>query len=397
MLNRLLGLSSVDTVDTVLRRNRGVGPGFDLVRVLFSLYIFYGHSLWAATFHPSVAGGTGGSFTGWTRPFHLAVVPLFFALSGFLVTGSALRLRTVSTFLAFRVLRIFPALLVELALCGFLLGPALTTLPLGEYFSSHVFFEYFGNSVGLISFQLPGLFASNPIAGIVNINLWTLPSELNCYLLTAALMATRVFYRKILFTVAFTVATAVLLYANVFLDYAIPRGPLPPVIITYYFFVGVLFYHWREQVRVNPALFIACCAVTYTLYMFDHTMIVVPIFATYCLVFTGMVAIPKLPLIRTGDYSYGIYLYGFPIIQGLLAAFPSVFVGHGTRLLACGAVCVSLFACFSWHVIEKRVLPMKRYLPASLFPVPARAVLPNTPVGRPAGAAVEASQAADAT
>jgi peptidoglycan/LPS O-acetylase OafA/YrhL len=49
------------------------------------------------------------------------------------------------------------------------------------------FFRYFGNIVGWITFSLPGVFASN-YSSVVNTNLWTLPSELDCYIITAALM-----------------------------------------------------------------------------------------------------------------------------------------------------------------------------------------------------------------
>jgi peptidoglycan/LPS O-acetylase OafA/YrhL len=92
---------------------------------------------------------------------HLFMVPAFFALSGFLVTGSALRLRATAPFLTFRVLRILPALLVEVTLSALILGALFTTLPLKSYFSDPQFFRYFGNIVGLITFHLPGVFESN--------------------------------------------------------------------------------------------------------------------------------------------------------------------------------------------------------------------------------------------
>src|SRR5271168_2704028 len=123
------------------------------------------------------------------RTIFLPIVPAFFALSGFLVTGSALRVRATSTFLMFRVLRILPALLVEVTLSALVLGPIFTTLPLRHYFSDPQFFRYFGNIVGWITFYLPGVFHDN-IYPTVNGNLWTLPAELDCYLITGALLLT---------------------------------------------------------------------------------------------------------------------------------------------------------------------------------------------------------------
>jgi peptidoglycan/LPS O-acetylase OafA/YrhL len=69
-------------------------------------------------YHSTVYSGTVSWNDGWsgpTRPILYVLVPAFFALSGFLVTGSALRLRKTSTFIAFRVLRILPALAISLA------------------------------------------------------------------------------------------------------------------------------------------------------------------------------------------------------------------------------------------------------------------------------------------
>jgi peptidoglycan/LPS O-acetylase OafA/YrhL len=52
-------------------------------------------------------------------------------------------------------------------------------------------------------------------------------------------------------------------------------------------------------------------------------------------------------------YSYGLYLYGFPISQALMASVPEF---HGHRLLfAMFALPLGIaFVAFSWHVIEKR-------------------------------------------
>jgi peptidoglycan/LPS O-acetylase OafA/YrhL len=160
----------VKSLGAVLDKSRGIGPGFDFLRLLLALWIFHGHAIWLAgghtdlVFEPHATATAaavlqdGGSWTGIKRPIHVALVPMFFALSGFLVIGSAFRLRDVRTFLAFRGLRLFPALLVEVTLSALFLGAAVTSLPLTQYFRSPIFWRYFGNCVGEVTFALPGVF-----------------------------------------------------------------------------------------------------------------------------------------------------------------------------------------------------------------------------------------------
>lgn len=391
MFGKWRGVEAPQTVGGVMAKYGGVGPGFDLLRILLAFYIFYGHALWLSGASSSVTGlaaiagaalgetadaGADG-FHGWTRPFHVAAVPIFFALSGFLVLGSALRLKATSTFLAFRVLRIFPALVLETALCAFLLGAALTTLPLGRYFSDPVFLRYLGNMAGVVSFHLPGVFEQNPVAGIVNVNLWTLPAEFGCYFVTALLMMTRLIYNRTLFTIAYGLVAIVFLVLSFTTGFGITQGLLPPVAIVFYFFTGMLFHHWKESLRAHWALFLATGAVAYVLLLFQWSVFLAPLPAVYCMVLFGMIAIPKLPLISSGDYSYGIYLYGFPITQALLVIAPGVFVGRGFLLLTASSLLTCAFAAFSWHVVEKRALTLKRHLPKGWFPMPAR--LPKPP------------------
>jgi peptidoglycan/LPS O-acetylase OafA/YrhL len=118
-----------NTIASALARHRGEGPGFGLMRLALATLICFYHSIHLGggasavsgqNTQAALAGFTG--LTGPTRPFLVVLVPMFFALSGFLVTGSAFRVRVTSTFLAFRALRIFPALSVEVALSALILG-----------------------------------------------------------------------------------------------------------------------------------------------------------------------------------------------------------------------------------------------------------------------------------
>ncbi len=218
-----------NTAGSILSLHKGEGPGFASLRLILSLTILIVHVR-----HLTKPGVSAGFFqaadhavtnvlAAWLAPgfiLNLSLVPAFFALSGFLVTGSAFRVRTSSTFLAFRALRIFPALLVEVTLSALLLGAIFTRLPLQNYYTDPKFFRYFGNIIGWISFYLPGVFEKSNAMPTVNANLWTLPSEFDCYFVTAALMLTVIAYKRLLITVIITVLVFITL--NTLTNFAVP-------------------------------------------------------------------------------------------------------------------------------------------------------------------------------
>lgn len=394
MLHQWLRMLPSDSFDTVLKRYRGIGPGFDFLRIFLALVIFVGHAKWIAGLNGMAidnvahqaslaAAHTAGldglwhvtPWAGLGRPFKLALVPMFFALSGFLVMGSAVRLKSTSTFLAHRVLRILPALVVEVALSACVLGWWFTNVPLDQYVSDPQFLRYFQNIWGNISYSLPGVFAGNPVPFLVNVNLWTLPSEFYCYLAMALLMLTRLVYHRAVFSVLMLLATLGLAMAHALTGLSAPLGPYPAHVVVYYFFVGVLFFHWKDRIPASPWLFLASLPLSYALLMFDALTYVAPVVVAYMTLFVGLLPIPKSRVLSSGDYSYGLYLYGFPITQALVAWRPQWFSGSLPAfmgLLLVATVLSFAFAAISWHLIEKHALALKSWLPQRWFPVPAR-------------------------
>jgi peptidoglycan/LPS O-acetylase OafA/YrhL len=78
----------------------------------------------------------------------------------------------------------------------------------------------------------------------------------------------------------------------------------------------------------------------------------------YIMVYVGMLRIPPLPVYHRGDYSYGVYLYGYPVKQVIVTLFPAI-----TSPLLHSAISlplVTLVAKFSWHCIEKPILRLRK-------------------------------------
>jgi peptidoglycan/LPS O-acetylase OafA/YrhL len=137
--------------------------------------------------------------------------------------------------------------------------------------------------------------------------------------------------------------------------------------VVYYFLFGVLFFHWRDRIPASPWLFAASAVASYVLLMFDSMVYLAPLPVAYMTLYVGLIPMPKSRLLSSGDYSYGIYLYGFPITQSLIALRPQWFTGGTAQyaaLLCAAIVLTTLFAAASWHLVEKRALALKKRLPA---------------------------------
>ena len=354
------------TLDQALRVHKGIGPGFHMLRHALAIVILAHHcrvavfgvettaayagkgSLVAVS---DAAGATlqiGPILTELLRPGLFALVGMFFALSGFLVTGSSLRNNNVKVFFANRALRILPALSVEVSLSALVLGPLVTILPLSEYFSDFQFFRYFGNIVGHVTFQLPGVFVNNPWPGMVNANLWTLPPEFWCYFLMFAVMITGI----VLQPKRLNAIVIIALVLAVVLDIA---------------------DHARFSIREDNTHF----TVGYIVLMFgfgavfhanaDRIVMDKWLALTYCTVYVGMMTFPTFDRLLKQDLSYGIYLYGFPITQAtIFFLLPRIgglpHVAQYLLVLPITVALTALFSTLSWRFIEKPALGLRKYV-----------------------------------
>lgn len=348
--HRFFGLPSAgDLID----KHGGAGPGFDTLRIVLSLTILVYHAKQVALGRAAADYAHLAIF-----PFLLALVPMFFCLSGFLVTGSALRTRSIATFLANRGLRIFPALAVEVALSALVLGPLLTTVALDSYFSHRQFFAYFGNIVGRVRMSLPGVFIDNPISNTVNASLWTLQPEFYCYLLMTALMATAIVFRRHILTALYAAITVALSLLNWFQGFGSPSDVFPWHVVVYYFITGVVAFHWKNQIPIHFLLFLVALVCAYFMVSTRGLIYLASLPITYCVIYAGMQRVPLPPLLNGGDYSYGIYLFNFPIQQSVVHFFPAV--REWWLLLLISVPLTVMFSATSWHYIEKPALALKR-------------------------------------
>jgi len=376
------------TFKAILDESGGAGMGFDLLRLTLAVLILWTHCSWlvgtsgtttailnyifhispetAATVAQATTMGTHDptehQLTGLGRPIMLSYLPMFFALSGFLVTGSALRTRRLIPFLGLRVLRLLPALFVEVTLSAIILGGLFTNLSLSDYYSSPKFWSYFLNITGDIHLFLPGVFTNNNTeTEVVNSNLWTLPWEFQCYVVMSIAIVTGIVYNRNIIAILFLAATIILIYLSFADGFQVVPAQVEGPTLVYYFVVGMLMFLWRDRFVFHEAFFLIAAAACYVLMMSPKMVFVYPVLLTYMTVFIGLFPFPRFALLKSGDYSYGIYLYGFPVTQALVATFAilhkNFVLAAPITLLATGA-----FAALSWHGIEKHCLKLKRYI-----------------------------------
>lgn len=334
----------------ILDQYGGAFPGFDTLRLCLALLVVLVHSC-------LLSYGRDGSRALLNAPyvsFMLSLLPLFFSLSGYLIAGSALRLRDTTSFLLFRVLRIGPALAVEVAISALILGPLLTTCPLRDYFTSADFFAYFGNIIGRVHFGLPGLFEGLPVDRIVNGNLWTLKPEFLCYTIMAPLMMSGLAYDRKLATLCWAAVTGGLIVLNQVTDVLEPQGYFGPNLLVYSFVTGFVAFHWREHIRLNSAAAIIAAAAAYFLLLVPKGALFSIPALTYVMIWIGAQRLPRID----GDYSYGVYLFSYPIQQTLVSKL--LLIRDWWLLFPASALIALAVAALSWHLIERPSLRLKK-------------------------------------
>lgn len=322
---------------------------FDSVRLLAAAMVLYSHQL-------ALSGRAE------TTPLHFATwgylgVMMFFVISGYLVCTSWERDPAPWRFLRRRALRIWPALAVVTVLSSFVLGPLLSHLPWPAYFASGETWAYLATAVFWIQQTLPGVFQDNPFARAVNGSLWTIPYEVGCYL--GLLLCGRLGLLK---RIGPSLLVWLLAWLTLGWIFSGP-GPYPRIWsleLGCCFVSGVLLQQLRPlwQKRIGPVL-ISAALLAAGLHVLGWTLPAVLLLMPVVTLAFGTCHWPVLSQAgRWGDFSYGLYIYAFPVQQCVV-----MFWGPKHPLLA--QLLLSLLlslgcAAMSWHLIEK---PALRYKP----------------------------------
>ena len=301
-------------------------------------------------------------------PFHKALpgigVMLFFVLSGYLITASFLKRNDWLDFTVARILRIYPALIVAVLFCVFIVGLHVTTLPTSEYLAHKETINFILHNCSLLflHFNLPGVFLDLPWKNNINGSLWTLPIELSMYLLVAIIGIAGVLRDSRLFNVLCVVfILAFIANPKQFLLLNTPGD----VYLGLSFLLGAFFCVNKNSIKLTAPGLLLClvpCLVTFKTPYYNFFALV---FFSYAVLYIGLHERIRLPALdRYGDFSYGLYLYAFPFQQ--LSIF---YLGTESPLLinATAFLGAMLLSITSWFLVEKPALAYKSQLTLKLY------------------------------
>ena len=326
---------------------------FNLLRFLAATAVIVSHS-YALTGHsvdePLLKWSGGATY------FGLLGVTVFFIISGFLVSKSFVERGTVGAFAAARALRIYPAL-VAATLFSVVLAGAVSTLPWSEFLVDPETLRFAArNSLGLhIQYFLPGAFLDNPFPRAVNGSLWSVPIELSMYVAWGIVGTLTLLHRRAWFNVVFVAGFVIF---TVLPDWWVLFPKTPHVrLLALAFAIGALAWVNREVISLSP--WAAAAALLFLVTNPGNVLrgpFSLVLLAYALLTFALHPTLRFSAFNRLGDYSYGLYVYAFPIQQTLVA------VNRGLDpfgLFVSASGLTLLVAIASWHGMEKRALGLK--------------------------------------
>lgn len=340
------------TLDSILDRTNN---NFDLIRLCAALAVIFGH---AFALHPS--GGWREpvkALFGFTYSGSIAV-DVFFFLSGILVTGSFSQAKSITRFCLMRFARIWPGLIVCLVISTLVVGSIVTTLPTENYLVAWQTRWYFIKNILLsdISYDLPGVFKANYYKDAVNGSLWTLPIEVRCYVIVfiAGVLGFLKSGSKTIIFSFFVICVALFFpeslgYLHVNNETA--RMPL-------FFLFGVICYTNSNKIPIDWRLSIIAIFIAV---IFNSTRI--GEIAFYIFLLNTIFVFGSFQWLRRfqppGDYSYGIYIYGFVVQQTIAYYLPSL-ESYPSLLISIPVTFV--IGIVSWTYFERPALNYARSL-----------------------------------
>ncbi|HHU0693077.1 acyltransferase [Citrobacter sp. Marseille-Q3906] len=285
------------------------------------------------------------------------IVECFFVISGYLIVKSYMR--NQRGFFYRRALRLLPAYYFCLSFIVFC-ASVVAMYCIGEHFFNLDLLKYIVANAVFMNFlhpALPGIFVDNPLTA-VNGSLWTLKTEIILYLSVPIFFYIYVRNKMLAFTLVCLVSVPWLFYFRCISDSPNARMmSLQFVGMAAYFFGGALFAIVKNFIKLIPPIAVVS-AICYMLAEGKELRFLSEYFLVVSSVLFCCLNIPLgFNFEKIGDFSYGIYLYNFPVIQLLYSL--GLYNTHPYLSFGLSLILTFFVASGSWYLVERRFLQLK--------------------------------------
>lgn len=333
---------------------------FDFLRLIFAASVLVTH---AYTLSGSKECDWLCQLTNGQVVFSYLGVKGFFVISGYLIFQSLERSRNLVDYYWKRLLRLFPALFIVLLLTTFLVPIVYEgSVP---YYLNKSLFTYLPKNLTLfhLQYNIEGVFEKNPYQATINGSLWTIQYEFTLYILLSFLI---IFKRRKKVLIAILSGLMLFFwvgnrfYFNEFKQFTyIINGELL-LDLGIFFIAGSLMAALNIE-KINRKWELILLVVIVIIASFYYNFFNASSYFTLPILFI-LVGLNPIPIIenignKIGDLSYGIYIYGFPVQQTLMHFYKLNYL----ELMIYSLFISAIFAFFSWHLVEKKMLKFKKY------------------------------------
>ncbi|MGP1587109.1 MAG: acyltransferase family protein [Treponemataceae bacterium] len=280
----------------------------------------------------------------------------FFVISGFWISKSYLCSKNIKTFFIKRIKKIFP--MYYISLIGFsLLCVYFSDLQVKEYFCKEYLEYLFWNAIFLnfVHPNLPGCFNSQAVNGA----LWTIKVEIGFYLIAPIIITV---WEKIKTTKCKNIFLTLLylfsiLYKVILKNFA-EKWNLPlqlehqlPAFISCFVSGMLIFFNLNFFLKVKNFIILPCIAI-FALHYFTNTEFFLPISLAVIIVFSSLTFKSLSTIGKEIDFSWGMYLFHFPLMQILY------FSGNAKNIPAYTSSVIGIAFCLTFvteKYIQKRI------------------------------------------
>ena len=335
---------------------------FDVLRLVLAVLVIYSHSFPLAT-------GIQDN-----EPFYVITrrqmtfggfsVNCFFIVSGYLIAQSWERTSSLWKYMRKRFARIHPGFIVATAVSSWIVVICAGT-PARATFNRHYLLDFLKTVPLLRDPTWPQVFVNNPMPLAVNGSTWTIHYEFFCYIVLAAMGLVGMFARRRLVLLTYVVSIVALgEFEACNLHFGADKLTAVGLNLVRFiplFLAGVVYYSYRESLPCNGKWALAALlGLVVSARSFHGLNFVFPILGAYLLFYLAFSRYIRLyRFAKYGDFSYGTYLYAFPIQQ-------LVVHWHGgriapTQLFVWSAPLALLVGAASWYLVERPFLrPRKK-------------------------------------